>query len=472
LEEPLPAGGSCLLGAINISEFVINEQFDFAMFNGCVHDAVQYLNEILDEGLLLHPLEEQRKSVSEWRQIGLGIMGVADALIKLKIKYGSEESIKFLDKLATNWLNNAVIASALLASELGSFEKFNLDNFKSSTMYRLLNETAKNTVEKYGLRNSQLLTIAPTGTISTMIGVSGGIEPIYQFSYSRKTQSLYGEDKTYEVFTPIVKEYMDQNNIQSVKDLPKYFIHAGQIKYQDRIKVQAILQKYIDASISSTINLPEKTTIEDVKKIYIEAWKNGLKGITIFRDNCDRAGILTTNNKMSSITIKDLPYGTTLEMSDDLIGKKRKIVTGCGNLHIAAWFDPIDGNLMEVYLSKGSDGGCNSYMIGLSRMISAAMRTGLSFDIMIDQLKSSPSCASYAVRTATKKDTSKGKCCPDGIANALISMRNEVLDELGVTEDNYYETIQIKGICPSCQTQLKHEEGCITCPNCGWSKCD
>jgi ribonucleoside-diphosphate reductase alpha chain len=470
LEEPLPAGGSCLLGAINIAEFVVNNEFDFIRFNDCVHNAVVYLNEVLDEGLSLHPLDEQKQSVTDWRQIGLGLMGVADALIKLKIKYGSEESISFLEKLGSNWLNNAVVASAMLSSQFGSFNKFNIDNFMRSKMYSLLDVNTKQTVEKYGLRNSQLLTIAPTGTISTMIGVSGGIEPIYRFSYTRKTQSLYEEEKTYEVFTPIIKEYMDANNIKSVKDLPKYFVHAAQIKYQDRIKVQATLQKYIDASISSTINLPEKTTVDDIKKIYIEAWKNGLKGVTIFRENCDREGILTTN-KTSSVSVKDLPYGTTIEIFDDLIGKKRKIITGCGTLHIMAWFDPIDGNLMEIYLSKGSDGGCNSYMVGLSRMISAAMRTGLNFDIMIDQLKSVVSCPSYAVRTATKKDTSKGKCCPDGIANALISMRNEVLDELGF-EDDYYETSQIKGICPSCQTQLKHEEGCITCPNCGWSKCD
>ena len=297
-EEPLPAGGSCLLGSINLSEFVVEPfteyaMFDIAKFKLCVRDCVVGLNEVLEEGLSLHPLEQQRESVSKYRQIGLGVMGIADMLIKLNIRYGSNEAIKLCEELSNIMLNEAITQSAILSKEYGPFEKYNEETvFKSKFFINNVRDDVKELVKKYGLRNSQLLTIPPTGSISTMLGISGGIEPMFNLSYFRKTESLHNEDVVYKVYTPIVKQYMDINEINDERDLSDIFVTAMNLKPQERIKMQSAWQKNIDASISSTINLPYEATLEDVYQIYIDAWKNNLKGITIYRDGCKRSGIL------------------------------------------------------------------------------------------------------------------------------------------------------------------------------------
>lgn len=297
-EEPLPAGGSCLLGSINLSEFVVepftkNAIFDKEKFKNTVSDCIIGLNEVLDEGLNLHPLEEQKESVRQYRQIGLGVMGIADMLLKLNLRYGSEDSIKLCEELAKIMLNSALKQSALIAKELGCYEKYDEEAiFKSDFFIKNIDEDTKKLVKKYGLRNSQILTIPPTGSISTMLGVSGGIEPIFNTSYIRKTESLHDEDVFYKVYTPIVKEYMNINDMIDDNDLPDIFETAMTLKPEERIKMQAAWQKYIDASISSTINLPHEATVEDVYNTYMLAWKNKLKGITVYRDGCKRSGIL------------------------------------------------------------------------------------------------------------------------------------------------------------------------------------
>jgi ribonucleoside-diphosphate reductase alpha chain len=297
-EEPLPAGGSCLLGSINLSEFVVNPFikdaiFDKESFKEAVRDCVVGLNEVLEEGLPLHPLKIQNDSVSKYRQIGLGVMGIADMLIKLNIRYGSDEAVKLCEELSNIMLNEAIKQSSLLAKEHGVFEKYNEKAlFKSKFFINNVNDDVKELVKEYGLRNSQLLTIPPTGSISTMLGISGGIEPIFNLSYIRKTESLHNEDVFYKVYTPIVKEYMDINKIDKEEDLGDIFVTAMNLNANERIKMQSAWQKNIDASISSTINLPYEATVEDVYNIYISAWENNLKGITIYRDGCKRSGIL------------------------------------------------------------------------------------------------------------------------------------------------------------------------------------
>ena len=297
-EEPLPAGGSCLLGSINLSEFVVNpfannSVFDKESFKEAVRDCVIGLNEVLEEGLPLHPLKIQNDSVSKYRQIGLGVMGISDMLIKLNIRYGSDEAVSLCEELSNIMLNEAVKQSALLSKEYGPFEKYNEKAlFKSKFFINNVNDDVKELVKEYGLRNSQLLTIPPTGSISTMLGISGGIEPIFNLSYIRKTESLHDEDVFYKVYTPIVKEYMDINKIDKEEDLGDIFVTAMNLNANERIKMQKAWQKNIDASISSTINLPYEATVEDVYNIYISAWQNNLKGITIYRDGCKRSGVL------------------------------------------------------------------------------------------------------------------------------------------------------------------------------------
>lgn len=486
----MPSGGSCLLGSLNLSAFVNGKgEFDFTSFSHAVYHATIALNEVLEEGLPLHPLQEQRDSVSDWRQIGLGIFGLADMLIKMGIKYGSDESVDLCANIAETMLNRALIASCDLAKQYGSFPKFDHDKLTASKFYQLnVYDTVKEIIAKYGLRNSQLLTIAPTGTLSTMLGVSGGIEPIFANYYTRKTESLYGEDKYYKVYTPIVKEYMDVHGLKDDSELPDYFVTAGSLNYKQRINMQSAWQQYIDASISSTVNVPNEFSVEDVENLYIEAWKAGLKGITVFRDGCERAAILSTSTKddskkeenISEVSSDELPRGFIITTSDDCIGKKRKLQTGCGSLHCTAFFDPITGDLMETYLSKGSSGGCNNFMIGLSRMISLAARSGCNIYDIVDQLDSCGSCPSYAVRRATKHDTSKGSCCPMAVGNALLDMWKEMQSEIkeDVEEITVYAndkpimTIPTnKATCPECGSEIVFEEGCNICKACGWSKC-
>lgn len=310
-EEPLPAGGSCLLGSINLAEFIVepftkNSIFDIEKFKSCVADCVVGLNEVLEEGLSLHPLDEQIEAVTNYRQIGLGVMGIADMLIKLKLRYGSEESIKLCRELSKIMLNAAVKQSAILAKELGTYKKYNKEAVLSSKFFKEnITEDVAELVKEYGLRNSQILTIAPTGSISTMLGISGGIEPIFNTSYTRKTETLHDEDVYYKVYTPIVSEYMHINNMDNEDELPNIFETAMTLKPIERINMQSAWQKNIDASISSTINLPHEATVEEVYNIYVEAYKNNLKGITIYRDGCKRSGILLNEKPKKDKTVKN-----------------------------------------------------------------------------------------------------------------------------------------------------------------------
>lgn len=494
-EEPLPAGGSCLLGAINLAAFVRNGKFDWDDFNRTVSIAVKALNDVLDEGLERHPLAEQRKTVRDWRQIGLGIMGLADMLIKLGIKYGSPESIALCDRIGYSMARNAIVASADIAGHTGCYDKYNEQYVTTSPFFtehiKLDDEEAWSFVKTNGMRNSQLLTIAPTGSISTMLGVSGGIEPIFANYYDRTTKSLHGHDKVYKVYTPIVKEYMDAHDIKDELGLPSYFVTSATIPIKRRIDMQSVWQKHIDASISSTVNLPNEATVDDVKELYMYAWEKHLKGITVYRAGCKRAGILNAETKkddkpeqIEHALPSLLPRGTIIECSNDLIGKKRKINSGCGSIHVLAFFDPMDGSLQEVYFNKGSTGGCGNSLVGLSRMISLLCRAGVDIIAIKDQLDSTGVCPSYATRKATHHDTSKGSCCPMAIGNALVEMYNEMQGELDDKEedDKPVEQKSIKPIpvnvapltevCPECGEPVMFEGGCKICKSCGWTKCE
>lgn len=301
-EEPLPAGGSCLLGSINLSAFVRNPftkdaWFDVAAYVLAIHDAVIALNDVLDEGLELHPLAEQRRTVRELRQIGLGVMGIADMLIMMGITYGDNYSLELCDYLADILANTAMQRSALIAKEKGTFDWYSWDNISQSAYFQqIANAQTKELVAQYGLRNSQILCIAPTGSLSTMLGISGGIEPFFSLGYYRTTKSLHGKDVTYWVDEPIVEKYRTATGNDG--DLPEYFVTAQEgLHWRQRIDMQAVWQKYIDASISSTVNLPNDATLEDTMDLYMYAWENGLKGCTIYRAGCKRKGILTLEAK-------------------------------------------------------------------------------------------------------------------------------------------------------------------------------
>lgn len=301
-EEPLPAFGSCNLGSINLGNFVAKPftkyaRFEFESFGKMVRDGVIYLNEVLDENMDLHPLDQQKKVSRDLRQIGLGIMGLADALIKLGIEYGSDESINLINQIGRVLINEALRQSALLAQEEGTFPVYKEEAVLASAF---LNHNADDDVldliKEHGLRNSQLLTIAPTGSISTLIGCSNGIEPLFQISYTRKTESIHGHDRYYKVYSDIVRDYMKVNDIVNEEDLPDFIVTADKLDYRNRIEVQGAFQQFIDASISSTVNVANEFTVDQVEDLYMYAWDQGVKGITIYRDGCARSGILITED--------------------------------------------------------------------------------------------------------------------------------------------------------------------------------
>jgi ribonucleoside-diphosphate reductase alpha chain len=481
-EEPLPAGGSCLLGSINLAEFVTEDMvFDYNSFVEAVDIAVRALNEVLDEGLELHPLQEQRDSVRDWRQIGLGIFGLADMLIKMNIKYGSKESIALCDKIGFAMADQAINTSADIARDDGVYPKYNSMAVETSPYLRAnIADCTYRKVKLYGLNNSQLLTIAPTGSLSSMLGVSGGIEPIFANYYTRKTESLHGHEEYYKVYTPIVEQYMKEHNITDDVMLPDFFVTAQDLDYKNRIEMQAVWQKHIDASISSTVNVPNSFTVEETEDLYMSAWKSGLKGVTIFRDGCKRTGILTTNDTKTDEVEEErkLKRGEIIATDDNIIGLKRKLMTGCGSLHCQAFFDPSNGEFREIYLSKGSSGGCNNYMIGLSRMMSLSARAGVPLDDIVDQLMSTGACPSYA-----KRGKSKGSCCPMAVGYALKDMHKEFNEHfmnntIVAEESKNAEKVETntekksKILCPNCGEELVFEGGCNSCKACGWSKCD
>ena len=494
-EEPLPSGGSCLLGSLNLSAFVETiegqPQFNMDEFRKAVTIAVYGLNDVLDEGLSLHPLSVQRDSVRDWRQIGLGIMGLADMLIKLGVTYGNKESLKICDDIGWNLANEALSTSMTIAKNKGEYPMFSDKVWESEFYKNHIGISAP-------LRNSQLLTIAPTGTLSTMLGISGGIEPIFANYYTRKTESLHGEDKEYKIFTPIAWEYLQSHGYgEDETKLPDYFVTSAEIAYRDRINMQAIWQTHIDASISSTVNLPNSATIDDVKDLYMYAWECGLKGITVFRDGCKRLGILTTDDGEDSVDyLTDLRRGDIINVDDDLLGYKRKITNGCGDFSEQIFFDDISGEPLENFIAMGDGGGCARNLEAISRLISLCLRGGIDVSEIIKQLKKVHSCPAYRARKIQKGDTSVGTSCPSAIGYAIEELCNKINDRLfdGVEskddllwddsdhnmmieswyEDSKSETedLHSKPTCPECGEPIVFEGGCNICKSCGWSKCD
>jgi ribonucleoside-diphosphate reductase alpha chain len=481
-EEPLPAGGSCLLGALNLSEFVENPFTDKAAFNipefkSAVRIAIRALNDVLDEGLELHPLEEQRNSVRDWRQIGLGIMGFADMLLKMSCQYDSARALDIIDMVGKTLVNTGLEESALLAMDTEPFPECDLRLILASTFITVLrnsNVIEDNTIDlikRYGLRNSQLFTIAPTGSISTMLGVSGGVEPIFATHYTRKTQSLHGEDVYYNVYTPIIQKMIDtgvifEENVSTIAT-------AQNIDPFDRVTIQAQWQRFIDASISSTVNVTNDTTVETIRDLYQAAWEDGCKGLTIYRAGCKKEGVLVVDTPKEQTMEDTIHIPITDTSIDNCVAYGTQLTTGCGSLWMSVYFHKKTGQLCHIFLDKGSTGGCNSFMIGLSRMISYAGKLGGTVEGICDQLNSVPACPSYSVRTALKKDTSAGKCCPSAIGRALMELKQRYIeDHIEMSTGELKQEEMTVNNCPECGAKLNFTGGCNSCPECGYTKCD
>ena len=528
-EEPLPNGGSCLLGSINLSAYVIERNnkgyFDIPVFKKDVHTIVKAMNDVLDQGLPLHPLQIQRDTVRDYRQIGIGVMGIADMLIKLGVKYDTDEAIEICDTIGKILANESIKASALLAKEEGYYPKYKSCILDSEFLRENVDEETFDLVIKYGLRNSQLLTIAPTGSISTMIGVSGGIEPIFNLSYTRKTESLHKEgDVYYKVFTPIAKEYMDKHGITEEEDLPDFFVTAQTLNPHMRVKMQGVWQKHIDASISSTINLPNEATVEEVEQLYMEAWKEGLKGLTIYRDGCARTGILTNKDTKEDEESHELKRGEWEQKPQGCIEIPRKIYSGCGKELLHITIDPKEKRIIDFYITSSSTGGCKLNIQALAISMSAILRLGGSIENIKCAFRGIGKCPSYVLAKEKGKKVSKGVSCPTAILNVLMQvdkdLKEEKLEELqllGYYDKKIVEDIEedIKDLkeeliervkeleeqehreqiftereleyireygeiqfaqtfskCPKCGEKMEHVGGCISCMNCAFTKCE
>lgn len=480
-EEPLPNGGSCLLGSINLSAYVNDKTFDICTFKKDIHTIVKAMNDVLDQGLPLHPLQIQRDTVRDYRQIGIGVMGIADMLIKLELKYDTDEAIEICDTIGKVLANESIKVSALLSKEEGCYPKYKTSILDSEFLRNNTNVETYELVKKYGLRNSQLLTIAPTGSISTMIGVSGGIEPIFNLSYTRKTESLHKEgDVYYKVYTPIAKEYMELHGLNEEEELPNFFVTAQTLNPHMRVKMQGVWQKHIDASISSTINLPNEATVEEVEELYMEAWKEGLKGLTIYRDGCARQGILTTTDEKEDEEKELLKRGQWKSLAEDTYYVKRNLIIGCGKLKLFIGWSPSENTIQDVYITKSGSGGCEKNLQCIAILMSSILRIGGDLSMIEKSFAGVSACPSFTRERGKGNHLSDGSYCGMAILKEMKTFLKEIGKEEKVIEKivekpnkNNDKKEDFKGnVCPECgEPSLIKTNGCDSCLNCGYSKC-
>ena len=403
-------------------------------------------------------------------------MGFADMLIKMGIAYGSEESLRTIDIIGMAMNEAGLVESAYLAKEKGPFDKCDEYWLVDSEFMKHMGDTlVVDMIYDYGLRNSQLFTIAPTGTISTMLGVSGGVEPIFDVEYTRTTKSLHGEDKTYKVTTPIVAQCLKAKGIEG-KRYPKEIQWSKTIDPMNRVDVQAQWQIYIDASISSTVNLPNSTTVEEVEKLYRYAYDTGCKGLTIFRDGCARTAILNSTpekqeeqpqeNKLDSI----YPI-TRADMGDRLEGATYVRQTACGKLYITINTNE-KGELVEVFIDPSKSGGCLANVEVIGRLCSTMLRAGVAVEAVIDSAKG-VKCSSCA-RSKKKVD---GLSCGDIVAKVIAKeheyrfLKREWETQQSFAKKTPLRPIYDKAKCPECGAEVNFTGGCNICPSCGWSRC-
>lgn len=306
---------SCNLGSINVYSFVRNKFrtdafFDYKAFCETVVKAVMALNDVLSYGYDKQPLPENKKCIDDWRQIGLGLFGLADAFVALRIKYGSEESIKFVDTLLKTMHDTAVRASVGEAIRFGSYGKF-FKGILPTVDKDLMTTEELDSVMKHGMANASLLSIAPTGTMSLFMGnFTGGCEPIFKLFYDRSTHKMEKTGDSFRVYARSIEDLLNyygyplDMTVEEIKDVFPWVVEAHDIPWASRVILQSTMQKYVDNAISSTVNLPHDATVDDVFNIYIAAWRSGCKGITVFRDGCRRGNILGVEEKKEKVEPK------------------------------------------------------------------------------------------------------------------------------------------------------------------------
>lgn len=460
-ELPLGAWGSCNLGSINLAKFVdrYDGEFCWDEFMDTVHVAVRALNDALDYSYDKQPYEENRKYIRDWRPIGLGVFGYADMLVELGLKYGSEEALQFTDKLFNCLVNEAVRESALLCQDyFNTFGEYDYDKTVKSEFFQSLDDETKDFVKEFGLLNGQIISVAPTGSISLLAGrYTGGCEPIYKLYYERTTHKLEEEGKTFRVFAHSIEDLLERNELpldtsaEDIKKMFPYVIESHEVEPIHRVLTQATMQKYVDNSISSTVNLPESATPDDIFAIYDAAWQAGCKGITVFRDNCARGNILGLSKKEEKPTI--LHDSIKPERRGDigtLTGKTYTQVMGDGTkLYITVNWK--DDKLFEIFVNSERH---KDEVDGITRLISLSMRCGVSIDAIIKQLfKLNADSVGFAV----------GMTLNDAYT---LDTHEPIIQEVEVDE----KPTEME--CPECHSKnVKLSGHCWQCDSCGASGC-
>ncbi|MEM1996280.1 MAG: TSCPD domain-containing protein, partial [Thermoplasmatales archaeon] len=376
-----------------------------------------------------------------------------------------QESIEFVGSLFKKIMNTIYDESANIAAEKGTFPAFDLESHLKSPFIQRLDQDVLDKIKKVGLRNVALITVPPVGSGSALAGTSSGIEPVFAFSYTRRSESL--SKQVFKVYHPLVREYMELYGIKDEKDLPEYFIEAHKIDPMFRVKLQATIQRYVDHSISSTVNLPSTATSEEVGNIYMAAWKAGCKGITVYREG-SREGILLTDEAVRKKEKK--------EFERSMILSGRTIVfplLETGKLYTTINFDS-DGNPVEVFVNVGKSGSEEkAYSEAIGRLISLYLQQGGDISRVIKAL------SGIKGRTTTFLNGTKITSVPDGVAKAIeLALKGEhpqstLTGEFLVSMETNKKKETSFLMCPECGNEtLVFENGCFTCKTCGYSKCE
>ena len=475
---------SCNLGSINLSKMVDeeNKKIDWDKLTWTTKTSVHFLDNVVD--MNRYPLKKIKDITKANRKIGLGVMGFADMLIKLGIKYNSEEGLATARKVMGFILKKARGASRVLAKKRGAFPSFEHSIYGKS--------------KEGPLRNATLTTIAPTGSLSIIAGCSSGVEPLFAVSYTRKildnerfveVHSYFKEIAEVEgFFSPeLMKLIADKGSIKEIDEIPKevkeLFVTSHDILAIWHIKMQSAFQEYTDNAVSKTVNFPQDATMDDVRNVYMLAHKLGCKGVTIYRDKSREEQVLNIENSLkkkievSKIIPRPRPVVTT--------GTTTKVATGCGNLYVTINED--EQHLpFEVFMQMGKAGGCAmSQLEAIGRLVSLALRSGIDINSIIEQLKGircpnpswekggrifscSDAIARVIERRLVKSKEEKGPKLVRGSGSKKAGPNLQISTTSIITKK---KLDNIVGVCPDCGAALYHVEGCNVCNSCGYSTC-
>jgi len=490
-EQPLPPYGACLLGSINLARlvaepFATDARLDEAALSDLVRVAVRMMDNVVDVSGF--PLPAQAAEAQAKRRIGLGVTGLADALLMVGLRYGSDAAVKQTEAWLRAIARAAYLASVDLAREKGAFPLFDRDAYLASGTMQAMDEDVRAAVAEHGIRNALLTSIAPTGTISLYAGnVSSGIEPVFAYSYTRKVLQKDGSRTEEEVVDYAVQMWRDK---MGDAPLPEHFVNAQTLPPEDHVKMQAAAQKWVDSSISKTINCPEDISFEAFKDVYLQAWDLGCKGCTTYRPNDVTGSVLSvseTTDKAPGETRGDVPAtgGEVVYMSEpldrpkELEGATYKLKWPDSNHAIYVTVNDIvlggHRRPFEVFInSKNMEH--YAWTVALTRMISAVFRRGGDVSFVVEELK--------AVFDPRGGAWMQGKYVPSILA-AIGGVLEQHMVQIGFLEGEGMglkedPQTQVAGLdstrkspaCPACgQYGMRMIEGCMTCASCGHSKC-